>query len=143
MTGLDPLKKYYYKVGDHLIGVFSGTHSFIAPPNKGTHLDRIHFVAVGDMGTYVPMGHYVSEAIYIHGVKDPFDFVFLNGDIAYAGVSSDKVGELEPIWDLFGQQIEKYAAKTPFMPGVGNHEHYYNYTSYTNRYYLPRSEGSN
>ena len=25
------------------------------------------------------------------------------------------------------------------MPGVGNHERYYNYTSYTTRYVLPRS----
>ena len=24
------------------------------------------------------------------------------------------------------------------MPGVGNHESYYNYTAYTNRYMLPR-----
>jgi hypothetical protein len=38
--------------------------------------------------------------------------------------------------------IEKWAAYVPFMPGVGNHEKYYNYTAYTNRYYLPRSEGS-
>jgi len=28
------------------------------------------------------------------------------------------------------------------MPGVGNHEKYYNYTAYKNRYILPRSEGS-
>ena len=101
--------------------MFSGTHSFISPPAKGTHLERIHFVAVGDMGTYAPMGHYVADAIYNYGVKDPFNFVFLNGDIAYAGISSDKVGELEPVWDLFGQQVEKFASKTPFMPGVGNH----------------------
>jgi hypothetical protein len=30
--------------------------------------------------------------MYDHGVKDPYDFVFLNGDIAYAGMSSEKVG---------------------------------------------------
>ena len=70
------------------------------------------------------------------------DFVFLNGDIAYAGMNSEKVGEVEPIWDLFGQQTEKWASTTAFMPGVGNHERYYNYTSYTNRYRLPKSEGS-
>lgn len=28
------------------------------------------------------------------------------------------------------------------MPGVGNHEKYYNYSAYQHRYYLPRSEGS-
>lgn len=122
--------------------MFSAAHSFVAPPKKATHLDRIHFVAVGDMGTYAPMGHVVADAIYNHGIKDPFNFVFLNGDIAYAGMSSDKVGEIEPIWDLFGQQVEKFAARVPFMPGVGNHEKYYNFSAYSNRYYLPRSEGS-
>ena len=30
----------------------------------------------------------------------------------------------------------------PFLPGVGNHESYYNYTSYRTRYTLPQSEGS-
>lgn len=28
------------------------------------------------------------------------------------------------------------------MPGVGNHEKYYNYTAYINRYILPVSPGS-
>jgi hypothetical protein len=57
MTGLKPHQKYYYKVGDHLLGMFSKPHSFISAPNKGTYLDRIHFSAVGDMGTYAPKGH--------------------------------------------------------------------------------------
>lgn len=30
----------------------------------------------------------------------------------------------------------------PFMPGVGNHEKYYNYTAYINRYIMPLSPGS-
>lgn len=42
------------------------------------------------------------------------------------------------MWDLFGEQTESFAAYTAFMPGVGNHESYYNYTSYFNRYRLPR-----
>lgn len=89
------------------------------------------------------MGHFVSKALERFNKKDPLDFVFLNGDIAYAGMNSEKVGEVEPIWDLFGQQTEPWASIVPFMPGVGNHEKYYNYTAYQNRYYLPRSPGSN
>jgi hypothetical protein len=34
---------------------------------------------------------------------------------------------------------EKFAAYVPFMPGVGNHESYYNFTAYSNRYVLPRA----
>lgn len=37
-----------------------------------------------------------------HFIK-PLDFVFLTGDISYAGMNSEKVGEFEPIWDLFGE----------------------------------------
>ena len=142
MVGLEPGKKYHYKVGDHLLRMFSPVHTFVSPPKVGEKMDRIHFVAVGDMGTYAPMGHVVSNGIYNHHVKDPFNFVFLNGDIAYAGMSSEGVGEIEPIWDLFGQQVEKFAARVPFMPGVGNHEKYYNFSAYSNRYVLPKSEGS-
>ena len=72
-------------------------------------------------------------------IVKPFDFMWLTGDIAYAGVSSDKLGELQPIWDLFGELAESFSAYIPFMPGVGNHESYYNYTAYTSRYVLPRS----
>lgn len=43
---------------------------------------------------------------------------------------------------MYGDQIQPWAAKTPFMPGVGNHEKYYNYTAYVNRYILPTSPGS-
>ncbi len=44
------------------------------------------------------------------------------------------------MWDLYGEQTESFAAYTAFMPGVGNHESYYNYTSYFNRYRLPRNK---
>ena len=143
MTGLKPLQKYHYRVGDSVILTYSEPRSFVSPPNKGTHLPRIHFAAFGDMGTYVPMGHKVSDALFDYHQKDPFDFVFMNGDIAYAGISSDKVGEVEPIWDLYGQMTEKWTSTVAFMPGVGNHEHFYNFSAYTNRYHLPKSEGSN
>lgn len=46
----------------------------------------------GDMGTYVPLGHMVSKMIASQNAARPYDFVFLTGDIAYAGVSSKKVG---------------------------------------------------
>jgi hypothetical protein len=94
------------------------------------------------MGTYAPMGFAVSYQLNLTNMIDPFDFVFLTGDVSYAGMNSEKRGETEPIWDIFGELCEKWAASVPFMPGVGNHERYYNYTAYQKRYYLPRSEES-
>ena len=31
--------------------------------------------------------------------------MWLTGDIAYAGMNSEKVGETQPIWDLFGELV--------------------------------------
>lgn len=56
------------------------------------------------MGTYAPFGHMVSKMITNHNQEKSYDFVFLTGDIAYAGMSSQQKGEVEPIWDLFGEQ---------------------------------------
>lgn len=142
MTGLEPNRRYYYRVGDAKTGNWSKTWSFMAPPNHDQHLDRINIAVFGDMGTYAPMGFAVSYQINLTNLIDPFDFVFLTGDVAYAGMNSEKKGEIEPIWNIFGELCEKWAASVPFMPGVGNHERYYNYTAYSKRYYLPRSEGS-
>lgn len=118
---LEPGRRYYYKVGDAASGYFSEIKSFVAPPNKGTHLDRINIAVFGDMGTYAPFGFSVSHQLNLTNLIDPLDFVFLTGDISYAGMNSEKVGEEEPIWDIFGNLCEKWASLVPFMPGLGNH----------------------
>lgn len=52
----------------------------------------------GDMGTYA----YGFKNVNSNNIDKSYDFVFLTGDIAYAGISSQQKGEVEPIWDLFG-----------------------------------------
>lgn len=42
----------------------------------------------GDMGTFAPFGHLVMSQIVRDNLVKPFDFVFLTGDIAYAGMGS-------------------------------------------------------
>ena len=44
------------------------------------------------MGTYAPFGHMVSKMITSKNFAKPYDFVFLTGDIAYAGISSQEKG---------------------------------------------------
>lgn len=39
---------------------------------------------------------------------------------------------------MFGELSESFAAYCPFMPGVGNHEKYYDYAAYHARYDLPK-----
>jgi hypothetical protein len=138
IKGMDPLKRYYYRVGDAETRIFSKIKYFKSPPLKVQSLEEVNIAVFGDMGTYTPFGAFVINQIVKDHFIRPYDFVFLTGDIAYAGVSKESTGELEPIWDLFGELTSKFAAFTPFMPGVGNHERYYNYTSYMKRYVLPK-----
>lgn len=76
---------------------------------------------MGDVGTFAPFGYLVMNQISKDNLVKPYDFVFLTGDIAYAGVSSEQAGEMEPIWDLFGELSEPFASYTPFVAGSGNH----------------------
>ncbi len=121
IKGMEPLKRYYYRVGDAETRIFSKTKYFKSPPLKVQSLEEVNIAVFGDMGTYTPFGAFVTNQIVKDHFIRPYDFVFLTGDIAYAGVSKETLGELEPIWDLFGELTSKFAAYTPFMPGVGNH----------------------
>lgn len=102
MGNLSPLKRYYYRVGDEESQTFSEIKYFQAPPLKDTSLPEINMAVFGDMGTFAPLGHMVMSQISRDNLVKPYHFVFLTGDIAYAGMNSEKTGEIEPIWDLFG-----------------------------------------
>ena len=60
MKGLEPLKTYYYRVGDAESLTFSKTKYFKAPPLKVQQLEQINIAVFGDMGTFAPFGHLVS-----------------------------------------------------------------------------------
>ena len=92
MTDLEPLKRYYYKVGDAETGVFSSIKYFKSPPLKVQQLEELRISVFGDMGTFAPMGAFVMNQIAKDHFIKPFDFVFLTGDIAYAGMGNQKKG---------------------------------------------------
>ena len=69
------------------------------------------------------------------------------GDLSYAGIDTafphlniSKDDEFENIWDLWQVQNEPIAATRPYMIGIGNHEAWYNWTSVTSRFTMPRGE---
>ena len=88
MSNLKPGQRYYYKVGDIKTGTFSDIKFFKAPPKIGEQLDEVRIAIFGDMGTYAPFGHMVTKMITRQNLAKPYDFVFLTGDIAYAGMNS-------------------------------------------------------
>ena len=88
MKGLEPLKKYYYRVGDATTRTFSKVKYFNSAPLKAQQLEELNFAVVADMGTFAPFGHFVIQQIAKDQFIKPFDFVFFTGDMAYAGMNS-------------------------------------------------------
>lgn len=92
MKDLIPNKRYYYRVGDRQTRTFSKIKYFTSPPLRTQKLDEMSIAVFGDMGTFAPFGHFVIDKIAKDNLISPFDFVFLTGDIAYAGVNSQSRG---------------------------------------------------
>lgn len=64
--------------------------------------------------------------------KGMYDAFLHVGDFAY-----DFNEDNGRIGDSFMRQIESIAAYVPYMTCTGNHEHYYNFTHYKNRFTMP------
>jgi hypothetical protein len=132
LDNLIPSTKYSYIVGDR--SCWSNTYNFttLGAPKYPSRINIF-----GDMGTIMPMGLAVSERmIWDHTHISPFDLTVHIGDISYAGGA---IGhrELPWIWDSWGRQVEPLSSVMPYMVTVGNHENFYNFTSYINRFEMP------
>eukprot|EP00698_Gefionella_okellyi_P004933 TRINITY_DN14556_c0_g1_i1.p1 TRINITY_DN14556_c0_g1~~TRINITY_DN14556_c0_g1_i1.p1 ORF type:complete len:503 (-),score=73.79 TRINITY_DN14556_c0_g1_i1:44-1552(-) len=141
LTGLVRGNRYHYRVGDG--SNWSADYNFRTEsptPQPGI------IATYGDMGTTIPEGFLVARQIAEDHQKYHFDAVLHNGDLAYASTAvtledGDVGGEWEWVWDLFCDQVQPFAAYTPYMTGVGNHERFYNFSSYLNRFSMPAPWG--
>jgi len=84
------------------------------------------------------MGWAVCKQLFEDLQKYNFSIVIHAGDISYAGTGSN--GELEEVWDVWGNLIAPVASRTPYMVAIGNHEEYYNMTSFQHRFKMPGNE---
>uniref|UniRef100_A0A0E0LGA3 Purple acid phosphatase n=1 Tax=Oryza punctata TaxID=4537 RepID=A0A0E0LGA3_ORYPU len=123
MKGLEPGRRYFYKVGSNSSG-WSDTYSFISRDNEANETIAFLF---GDMGTYVPYNTYIrtqDESLStvkwilrdIQALGDKPAFISHIGDISYARGYAW-------VWDHFFNQIEPIAANTPYHVCIGNHEY--------------------
>lgn len=123
MKGLQPGRRYFYKVGSDS-GGWSKTYSFISRDSEANETNAFLF---GDMGTYVPYNTYIrtqDESLatvkwILHDIEalgDKSAFISHIGDISYARGYSW-------VWDHFFSQIEPIAANTPYHVCIGNHEY--------------------
>lgn len=87
------------------------------------------FITYGDMGSTNaadPDLYWLNQAAVMHEA----DAILHIGDISYAD-------GYQPIWDLYLQKIEPVAARIPYMTTPGNHEDFFDFASYRNRFQMP------
>ncbi|KAF0929607.1 hypothetical protein E2562_022976 [Oryza meyeriana var. granulata] len=123
MKGLQPGRRYHYKVGSDSLG-WSETYSFISRDIEANETIAFLF---GDLGTYVPYNTYfrtpyesLSTVRWIlrdlEVLGDKAAFISHIGDISYAKGYAW-------LWDHFFEQIEPIASRTPYHVCIGNHEY--------------------
>ncbi|CAM4841662.1 unnamed protein product [Rotaria magnacalcarata] len=144
MKGLESGAEYNYKLGfidsdnitiKHLFSNEKWTFKTMPPIAK--QQKEIVYV-YGDMGTIMPLGFEVMKSIiedFNRNKNEQPNYVVHVGDIAYAGTGHEE--EVQTIWDLFMNQIAPISSQIPYMTATGNHEKYYNYTSYKTRFFMP------
>lgn len=76
-----------------------------------------------------PNIYWLSNAVHFHTV----DVILHIGDISYAN-------GYQPGWDLFLQKLEPVASQVPYMTCPGNHEEFFDFVAYRNRFQMPVPE---
>lgn len=132
LRNLQPAQTYNYRVGDPTHNAWSPIHRF---STMDPHQTEVRIATFGDMGTVMPMGFEVTKQMIKDDADINFQLIVHAGDIAYGGVSHE--WEFEYIWDLWGEQVSPLGDHIPYMVAVGNHEKYYNFTSYKARFNMP------
>jgi len=132
VKGLKSSTHYFYRCGNGTM--WSEELNFTTAPPLYSFPPKVSWAVYGDMGTVVPLGFEVTDWLLRENYEDPFDLILHVGDLAYAGVSSR---EFEVVWDDWMNQIQPLASIVPYQTSVGNHEGYYNFTSYMTRFDMP------
>jgi predicted phosphohydrolase len=124
MTGLEEGRTYFYRVGN---GASSWSDIFEFRTLK-TGQD-ITFGVVADMA-YDSNSDHVITALAELARQGKVDAMIHSGDISYAD-------GFEPHWDDFFNKIQPLAARVPYMVAPGNHEFWFNFSSYKARVFMP------
>ncbi len=114
VCGLDPAKKYFYKVGAK--GAWSGVYPIATGPAAGAK-DKFRFAVAGDARGNAMAWAKTQELVSQQGV----DFEVFSGDAVDIGTTQGQ-------WDAFFEgksgtfAVQDLLAKTPMMVTNGNHD---------------------
>lgn len=147
MDSLEPAMSYVYRLRgyDQVNKTMRSSDSFTfraSPTNDPFHITKIATLA--DQGTFMLLGFAVQKKLSELQNELGIELATVTGDLSYAGLSSamprlniTSEDEFERVWDLYGIQSQSVAATRPWMVTNGNHERFYNYSAYRNRYSMP------
>lgn len=127
MQNLKPSTTYYYRVGgdEGAANPWSETISFTTSvPGQ-----PLRFAMIADMA-YDNISDDTVVALIELTNAGKLDCVVHSGDESYAD-------GYEPHWDDFFNKIQPIASKVPYMVTPGNHEFWYNFSSYKSRFFMP------
>jgi len=129
MTKLHPATTYTYRVGDLDTNTWSAKNfTFTTLPTMP--LSRpLRVVAIADMA-YDNTSDATVAALTQLVAQNQVDLVLHYGDVSYAD------GD-EQHWDIFWRKVEPIASAVPYMTTPGNHEFWWNFTSYKHRVWMP------
>jgi hypothetical protein len=130
LKGLEPGRRYSYRVGDPKSG-FSAPSSFETAPSADKDF---LFTVFGDHG----VGETSKTNVDLVLSENPA-FHLILGDLSYANGN-------QPVWDRWFDQLEPLSRRIPVMPTLGNHENEQidgtpiGYVAYLTRLALPPPE---
>jgi 3',5'-cyclic AMP phosphodiesterase CpdA len=126
MTDLKPGVTYYYRVGNG--DRWSETLSFTTlNAEQESSAASVRYAILADMD-FESNATMANLGTLIQNKK--IDAVIHSGDISYAD-------GYEPHWDVFFRRMQPVVSAVPFMVTPGNHEFWFNFTSYKHRFLMP------
>ena len=124
LLGLVPGGSYTYSCA--VAAKTSRAFSFSAPPAAGSL--PVTVAVVGDLGEGCDKPECGNTTI-ARLAKDlgTYSMLVHVGDIAYTG-------GVQTLWDFYFNDMEPITAHAPYQVCAGNHEHYWNFSGYLNRF---------
>lgn len=131
ISGLEAGQTVSYRVGDDAGGWSDVLTYTTLPANAGTSARPLKVAQLGDTG-FGTAGDATIAAIVAGASKSPpdFDLILFVGDIGYAD------GYM-PHWDVFLNKISSLSV--PIMTTPGNHEVWFDFGAYRNRFFMPQA----
>jgi len=123
IDGLEPLKRYYYMVGDPTTNVWSEERSFRM---IGQGNEKMRVAVYGDLGLVNSISmKYLADEVK----KETIDLVLHVGDFAY-----DLDDNQGMTGDMFMNEMQDITAQSLYMGCVGNHEGAHNFSHFLHRF---------